>query len=355
MLLEPGGWTLVPCIDDVLAGLPPSLVGPRLGRDPRLRRGVGHAPAPDGRGRHRRARRAPARARRLARSPWPAVRRRGHAPDRRLERRRGLARPAASGDQRLDAGARASRADVRAARARRRAGPRARGARAGRAARVPPAAAGAQRQLAVLAGPRHRARLRADPDLLDVPALGHRPRVRRLPQLGRRRRRHGARRGDPRPELPVVGRPAAAALRHRRGAGHGRPDARGGHRGAGGARAVARQAARGGHPPARRSSRPRRSPRTASSRPATGSTRSSSAASAGGGRAPPSASRACWRRAARSRTPSDASRSSSPPRSWPRAQAMPGSARRAADRGLVGLVAELSAEYARAEQRARLS
>ena len=354
MLLEPGGWTLVPCIDDVLAGLPPSVAATPRPRPmpaswswPRARSGRSRTPSPSSAG--------SARARRSLGSLRPAVRRRGHAPDRRVERRRGLARPPASGDQRLDAGARAARADVRAARARRRAGPRARGARAGRAARVPPAAAGALRQLAVLAGPRHRARLHARPDLLDVPALGHpAPSATTATGSPPSTRWCAAERSPTRASCGGTPGCSRASAPSRCGSWTPRRAWRTSRRWW---RSCSRSSGCTRRAPAgSAASRPRRWPRTASSRPATGSTRSSSAASAGGGRAPPNASRACWRRAARSRTAlgclaeleSAAELAESPGHARQRATA--------ADRGLVGLVAELSAEYApRAAQRARLS
>ena len=67
-------------------------------------------------------------------------------------------------------------------------------------------------------------RLRLDPhDAVGrVPALGRPAQLPRLLRLGRDRRRAAALGRDRRPSLPVVGRPPAAAARHRRGPDHGR-------------------------------------------------------------------------------------------------------------------------------------
>ena len=226
--------------------------------------------------------------------------------------------------RRLDAGARAPRADIRMHVHVGVPDPGARGARAGRHPRVPPAAARALRPTRRTGRAATRARLRADPDLLDVPARGiarafgdYRNWVAAVDAMERG--------GRSPTRASCGGTPAAAAVRHRRGAGDGCPDTRGGHRGAGGARAVARQVARGGHPPARgrdaRGARggplprgPRRNGRRVRRR------------------LPRRRPRAAERLAGvldacrRSRTRSDASRSSSPPPSSPRAQVMPGSA-----------------------------
>lgn len=79
-------------------------------------------------------------------------------------------------------------------------------------------------QLPLLAGAGHRHRVHAHPALPGVPPHRSAAGVRRLPRLGRVRggpRRPG---GDPRSHPDLVGRPAPAALRHGRGAGHGRAD-----------------------------------------------------------------------------------------------------------------------------------
>ena len=172
---------------------------------------------------------------------------------------------------RLDARAGPPRADLRPPRPHRRAR-----RRAGDPRRQPPAhraaaAAGALGQLAVLAGSRHRPRLGADAALPGLPP-GRRPA--RLPQL--RGVRRVGRRADPlrrgaRADLPLVGRPPAAALRHGRGADHGRADDPRRHRRPGGAGPVDRPPrGRGRRRHLRHAgSRPRSSPRTASSPPAT--------------------------------------------------------------------------------------
>ena len=202
-----------------------------------------HAP-PHGRRRGRRAGLAARRPGRRAGAARPARRRLRHASVRPVERGRGLRGRALPLDLRLDARARAARADVRAARPRRGPGRRVGGPRAARAARARPAAAGARGQLAVLAGPRHRPRLRPRADLRHVPAGRHPAQVRQLRRVRRGGRRAAALRRLPRADVPVVGRAAAAEARHDRGADHGRPDARARQRRARRARAV-RRAARG--------------------------------------------------------------------------------------------------------------
>ena len=117
-------------------------------------------------------------------------------------------------------------------------GPRGGGPRAARAARARAAAARARRELAVLAGPRHRPRVGARARLRHVPARRHPAAVRRLRRVRRGDRRAAALRRLPRADVPVVGRAAAAEARHDRGADHGRPDARGRQRGARRARPV---------------------------------------------------------------------------------------------------------------------
>ena len=112
-----------------------------------------------------------------------------------------------------------------AARARRGAEPRAGGARLQPRARAPADAARAVGQLAVLAGPRHRAVLDAHAALPGLPARRHPARVPLLRRLRRGHRRAAPLRRDPRADVPVVGRAAAAALRDARDPDHGRADA----------------------------------------------------------------------------------------------------------------------------------
>ena len=94
-----------------------------------------------------------------------------------------------------------------------------------------PPAAGAVRQLAVLAGPGHRARRHPPLAVRSLSALGPPAPLPRLPRLGGHRRDARPRRGDPRLLLPLVGPAPAAPPRHARGAHHGRPV---GRRGGGG-------------------------------------------------------------------------------------------------------------------------
>ena len=100
--------------------------------------------------------------------------RRRHASDRALGGHRGLAGRALPVRARVDARAGAARADVRAARPRRRAGARGGVAGAERAAAAHAGAARAVGQLAVLAGPRQRPRVRAHAGVPGVPAHRHR-------------------------------------------------------------------------------------------------------------------------------------------------------------------------------------
>ena len=120
MLLDPRDWSLASRIDDVLPALSRRGRRPRVGRDARLGARAGQ-PAASRRPAAAAAELArPARrARRRPRAARAARRRRGHAPVRAVERRRGLAGRALPVDLRLDARAGAARADVRAARARR--------------------------------------------------------------------------------------------------------------------------------------------------------------------------------------------------------------------------------------------
>ena len=338
------------------AGLPRERRGSRLGRDPCLCRGAGHARPRDGRGRRRRAgglRRGLAgfarslglRAAVAGTHPtvvWSDVE---VSPDpgiRRSTIRCGCSRTAS----------RRSRCTCTSA-----CRTRARGARAGRAARVPPAAARAGRELAVLAGPRHRARLRADPDLLDVPALGHR----RVPSATTAT-------GSP-PSTPMVRGGAIpdpsflwwdARLQPRFGTVEVRVmDAQ--TRVEDTAALVAlvqslvRLHAEEGTARARGRQRPRRSPRTASSRLATGSTREFV------GRLPRAAT-------ARRRAPGGRAGGVPPGRGRPRmprgagvrrgAGQSPGHARQRARRPIAGSWASSRSSARstpRAEQRARLS
>ena len=87
-----------------------------------------------------------------------------------------------------------------------------------------PAAARPLGQLALLAGAGHRPRLGADAALPGLPAGRHPARLPFLRGVRRVGRRPDPLRRGARADLPLVGRPPAAALRHDRGADHGRPD-----------------------------------------------------------------------------------------------------------------------------------
>src|SRR5204863_34768 len=82
-----------------------------------------------------------------------------------------------------------------------------------RAARPPARAARAVGQLAVLAGARQRLGLGPHTAVPGLPARGHPAGLRRLLRLRALRRPARAPGGVPRADLPVVGRPPAAALR----------------------------------------------------------------------------------------------------------------------------------------------
>ena len=215
--------------DDVLAALPARLLERTARRDARL-----GARARDRAARRRRRRRvaelarAARRARATARAARHARRGRRHAPVRAVAGRRGLARRALPVPLRLDARAGPARADVRAARARRGARPRDGAcARSTRMRAHLPLLLALSAQLAVLAGPRHRAwPRRARRSSRPSRASGIPRAFALLRRLRRGGRRAAALRRDPRADVPVVGRAAAAALRHARGAGHGRADAR---------------------------------------------------------------------------------------------------------------------------------
>ena len=217
---------------------------PRGGRDARLGARARQRAAPDGLRRRRPAGRAARGAGRRPRPARAARGRRGHAPVRAVERRRGLPGRPLPVDLRLDARAGAARADVRAPRPRRGPRPRVGDPGAARPARARAAAARPRGQLAVLAGARHGARRRARADLRHVPARRDPAGVRRLRRVRRGDRRAAALRGVPRADLPVVGRAAAAAVRDDRDPHHGRADALGRQRHARRARPV-RRAARG--------------------------------------------------------------------------------------------------------------
>ena len=217
---------------------------------------AGDEPARDGRGGGQRAARdarGPGRDRPGAR---PARRGRGHAPDRARRGGRGLARRPLPVPAREPARAGAARADVRAARARRGAGSGARRARAERHARAHPGAAGAVGELAVHARHRQRPGLRAHAGLPGLPAHRHPARDGQLRRLRRVDRRPDPLRRDPGADVHLVGRAAAAAARHARGAGDGRPDPDPRHRGARRARPVP-GAAGGARRAGPRRSRPR--------------------------------------------------------------------------------------------------
>ena len=131
-------------------------------------------------------------------------------------------------------------------------------------------------------GPGDRAGLEPDDALPGLPADRAAPVLRRLCRLGAHRRPARALGRDPRADLPLVGRAASAALRHRRGSHHGRTAARGG-RGALSARSCrpcADSSSRRASRTPRSCTPRRRSPRTASSPHATGWPPSSSTPSA---------------------------------------------------------------------------
>ncbi len=240
-------------------------------RDPRLRARARDPAARRHRRRDRRAARAAQRAREGDRAARDPRRGRRHAPVHAVGGRRGLPRRALPVPLLLDARARPARADVRPARPRRGAEPGAGRARLQPRARAPADPARAVGQLAVLAGPRHRAVLDAHAALPGLPARRDPAPVPLLRRLRRGRRRAAALRRVPRADVPVVGRAAAAALRHARDPRHGRADARRRHRGDRRARAVPRAAggARGPRRPRARHAAPRCSTRTASSPRAT--------------------------------------------------------------------------------------
>ena len=140
-----------------------------------------------------------------------------------------------------------------------------------RHARAPADAARAVGQLAVLAGPRHGARVDAHAAVPGLPARRDPAPVPLLRRLRRGHRPAAALRRLPRADVPVVGRATAAALRHARGARHGRADAPRRHRRDRRARAVpgAARGARGVGRATRSSTARRCSRRTASSPRAT--------------------------------------------------------------------------------------
>ena len=213
MLARPGRWALASRIDDVLPALSPERR--------RARAAETHGSAIElATGPHATATRAAAEladlraaARRRPRPARAARRGRGHAPVRAVERRRGLARRALPVDLRLDARARPPRADVRAARPRRRARRRGRGPGAARPARARAAAARAVRatrrsgRAATPAWPRPARRSSARSRASGIPRA-----VRRLRGVRRGGRRAAPLRRVPRADVPVVGRAAAAAL-----------------------------------------------------------------------------------------------------------------------------------------------
>ena len=242
MLLAPGSWLPASRCEDVLAALPRADRRTRTRRDARLGARAGQRPAHDRRRRRRAARGAAPGAERHARRARPPRRGRGHAPVGALGAHAGFTGRALPVRAPVDARAGPARADVRAARARR--GPRPRGGRtrAERDAAAHPGAARAVGQLAVLAGPRLRPGFRPHAGVPDVPAHRRAPPLRQLRRLRAGDRRARALRRDPRAHVPVVGRAAAADVRHRRGPRDGRPDARGGHRRARRAGAVPRAA-----------------------------------------------------------------------------------------------------------------
>ena len=210
----------------------------RDGRDARRGGRARHRRQRDGRRRGSRAARPAHGDARDVRGVRAGGRQRRHAPVRGVARDGGLERRALRGHLRLDARARAARADVRAARPRGRARARGRDPRGQRAARAPAGAARPVGQLAVLAGARQRAGLGAHAALPGLPPRRHPARVRRLRRLRALGRPAAAPPGVPGADVPVVGRPPAAPLRDDRGAHHGRAGHAEGHGSAGRVRAV---------------------------------------------------------------------------------------------------------------------
>ena len=227
MLLDPNTWDLAQRADELLGVLGDDLAGKLLGRDepggvelatsPHAT--VGEAMAELGRLRARLAR--------DARAIGLATAAAGMHPGAMVDDPQVSPTARYQLVHRHDARDRAARADLRAARAHRRGGPRERDPAAQPPARPSPAAPGAVGQLAAVARPGDGVGLQPDDPLPGLPA--HRPAaaLRELRGLGAHRRRAHALRRDPGADLPVVGRAAAAAVRHRRGAHHGRAAAAG--------------------------------------------------------------------------------------------------------------------------------
>ncbi len=193
--------------------------GPHEHRDARVGAGAADRPA---RERRRRAEPARAPARRTgggARGARHESGGRGDPPVHAVAEHEDLRRRPLPLPVRVDARARAARADVRAARPRRGARRRERDAGRQPPALAPAAAARAVGELALLAGPRDGPRLGAHAAVPGVPARGDPARVRRLRGLRLDDRSPAALRGVPRADVPVVGRAPAAALRDDRGAG----------------------------------------------------------------------------------------------------------------------------------------
>ena len=145
----------------------------------------------------------------------PARRGRRHASAGARRGRPGLPRRPLPVPALVAARARAARADLRPARARRGPRPRARRARLQRHARPHPGAARAGRQLAVHPRARQRPGVRPHAGLPGLPAHRHPARVRDLRRLRRGDRRADALRRDPRADVHLVGRAPAAQARAR--------------------------------------------------------------------------------------------------------------------------------------------
>ena len=214
MLLDPRTWALAHRIDELLPRLPVGDPAQGLGRDPRLgaraRRPASQRRVADAVAEIRGAARE-----QLERTLEPLGLRAaglGHPPVRDLAGDRGLRRRALPVRLRVDARARAPRADLRAPRPRRRPRPGDRDPRLRPDARPPAAAARAVGQLAVLAGPRHRPRLGAHAALPGLPARRHPARVRRLRRL-RRDRRPADPHAAPSPSRPSCGGTCARSRR----------------------------------------------------------------------------------------------------------------------------------------------
>ena len=228
MLVSPDTWLPVSRCEDVLAALPDEVAdcaraethGSALELATPPHATVAEAVAA--------ARRAAGRARRHARRARDARGRRGHAPVRALGGHRRLAGRPLPVRARVDARAGAARADLRAARPRRGAGPRGGGPRAERDAAHLPVLLALSGNSPFWQGRDSGLASARTPAFQASRAPARRAGSATTPTTSRRSTSDALRR-DPRADVHVVGRPPAAALRHARGADHGRADAGRGH------------------------------------------------------------------------------------------------------------------------------